>query len=75
VLSGILFGLMPAVHISKTNLNEVLKEGGRSGGGMRPRRWAGALVVTQVTLTLVLACVGPSGRATRLDPASPLRYD
>jgi predicted permease len=55
VLSGILFGLMPALHISKTNLNEVLKEGGRSGGGgMRSRRWAGALVVTQVTLTLVL---------------------
>jgi len=55
LLSGILFGLMPALHISKTNLNEVLKEGGRSGGGgMRSRRWAGALVVTQVTLTLVL---------------------
>jgi predicted permease len=54
VLSGILFGLMPALHISKTNLIEVLKEGGRSGGGMRSRRWAGALVVTQVTLTLVL---------------------
>ena len=55
VLSGILFGLMPALHISKTNLNEVLKEGGRSGGGgTRSRRWAGALVVTQVTLTLVL---------------------
>ena len=55
VLSGILFGLMPALHISKTNLNEVLKEGGRSGGGsVRTRRWAGALVVTQVTLTLVL---------------------
>jgi putative ABC transport system permease protein len=55
LLSGILFGLMPALHISKTNLNEVLKEGGRSGGGgLRSRRWAGALVVTQVTLTLVL---------------------
>ena len=55
VLSGILFGLMPALHISKTNLNEVLKEGGRTGGGgTRTRRWAGALVVTQVTLTLVL---------------------
>lgn len=54
VLSGILFGLMPALHISKTNLIEVLKEGGRSGGGMRSRRWAGALVVTQVTLTMVL---------------------
>ena len=55
VLSGILFGLMPALHISKANLNEVLKEGGRSGGGsVRTRRWAGALVVTQVALTLVL---------------------
>ncbi len=55
IATGILFGLVPAMHISKTNLNEVLKEGGRTGaGGTRTRRWASALVVAQVTLTLVL---------------------
>jgi predicted permease len=53
--TGILFGLAPALHISRTNVNEVLKEGGRSGsGGLRARRWTTALVVTQLTLTLVL---------------------
>jgi predicted permease len=53
--TGIIFGLAPALHISKTNVNEVLKEGGRSGtGGTRARRWTGALIVVNLTLTLVL---------------------
>jgi putative ABC transport system permease protein len=55
VVTGIIFGLAPALHISKTNVNEVLKEGGRSGsGGMRARRWTAGLVVVELTLTLVL---------------------
>jgi predicted permease len=54
--TGIVFGLAPAWHVSKTNVNEVLKEGGRSGGsgGMRARRWTGALIVAELALTLVL---------------------
>jgi len=55
VLTGIIFGLAPALHISKTNVNEVLKEGGRSGsGGVRARRWTAGLIVAELTLTLVL---------------------
>jgi predicted permease len=55
LLTGVIFGLAPALHISKTNVNEVLKEGGRSGaGGLRARRWTAALIVTQLTLTVVL---------------------
>ena len=55
LLTGIVFGLAPALHMSKTNVNEVLKEGGRSGsGGVRARRWTAALIVTELALTLVL---------------------
>jgi predicted permease len=55
LLTGILFGLAPALHISKTDVNEVLKEGGRSGsGGLRARRWTTALIVAELALTLVL---------------------
>jgi putative ABC transport system permease protein len=54
--TGILFGLAPALHVSKTDVNEVIKEGGgRSGtGGVRARRWTSALVVVELVLTLVL---------------------
>jgi len=54
--TGVLFGLAPAMHISKTDVHEVLKEGGgRSGsGGMRARRWTSALIVVEIVLTLVL---------------------
>jgi predicted permease len=53
--TGIIFGLAPALHVSKTNVNEVLKEGGRSGsGGLRARRWTTGLIVAELTLTLVL---------------------
>jgi putative ABC transport system permease protein len=53
--TGVLFGIAPALYISKTNVNEIMKEGGRSGsGGVRTRRWTSALIVAQLTLTLVL---------------------
>src|SRR5690606_8211013 len=52
---ALLFGLAPALHVSRTDVNEVLKEGTRGGSsGVRARRWAGALVVGEVALTLVL---------------------
>jgi putative ABC transport system permease protein len=55
VITGVAFGLAPALHVSKTSLNEVLKEGGRSGSsGVRARRWTSGLLVAQVALTLVL---------------------
>ncbi len=55
VATGIIFGLAPALHISRTNLNDVLKEGGRAGAsGARARRWTAALVVGELALTLVL---------------------
>jgi predicted permease len=56
VATGVLFGLAPALHVSNTDVNEVIKEaGGRSGtGGRGTRRWSSALIVAEVMLTLVL---------------------
>ncbi len=53
--SGVLFGLLPAIHASSADINGVLKEGGRAqargvlGEGMRS-----ALVVVEISLSLVL---------------------
>jgi predicted permease len=53
--TGILFGLAPALHVSKTDVHDVLKEGGRTGVvGVRARRWTSALIVAEMALTLVL---------------------
>jgi predicted permease len=53
--TGIIFGLAPALHASKADVNDVLKDGGRSGSsGMRARRWTSVLIVGQLALTLVL---------------------
>jgi predicted permease len=55
LVTGVVFGLAPALHASKTNVHEMLKEGGRTGsGGLRVRRWTAGLIVVQVALTLVL---------------------
>ena len=53
--TGIVFGLAPAVQVSRTNLNDLMKEGGRgTAGGSRARWLTSALVVVELTLTLAL---------------------
>ncbi len=55
VLTGVLFGLAPAVQASRTNLNESLKEGeGRATFGLRRRRLSAAMVSAEVALSLLL---------------------
>ena len=53
--TGIVFGLAPALQVSRTNVNDVLKEGGRgTAGAARARRLVSTMVVAEITLTLVL---------------------
>ena len=55
VLTGLVFGLVPAIHSSKTELTESLKEGTRgSGEGARRNRVRGLLVVSELAIAVVL---------------------
>jgi putative ABC transport system permease protein len=60
ILTGIIFGLAPALHASKTNLNEALKEGGRQANTSPGRnRLRNTLVIAEIALTLILlVCAG-----------------
>jgi putative ABC transport system permease protein len=55
ILTGIIFGLVPALQASRLDLSEMLKEGGRTGsGGGRARLVRSAFVVVEMALALVL---------------------
>jgi putative ABC transport system permease protein len=55
LLTGVAFGVVPAVETSRLNLSESLKESSRGNvGGGRAGRVRGALVVVEIGLSLVL---------------------
>ena len=55
VLTGLLFGLAPALHAAKTNVGQMLKESTRGSSGRRgTRRARGALVVAEMALAVIL---------------------
>jgi putative ABC transport system permease protein len=55
VTTGIIFGLVPALHCSQPNLVDSLKEGGRGvGGSARGQKTRRSLVVAEVALSVIL---------------------
>ena len=52
--SGVLFGLLPALRASRSDAGEALKEGGRTSTGAAGQGVRSALVVAEVSLSLVL---------------------
>ena len=54
LLTGVLFSIVPAVQISRTSLNDALRQGGRGGIGGRRAITRDALVAVEVAAALVL---------------------
>ncbi|HEY1340773.1 MAG TPA: ABC transporter permease [Bryobacteraceae bacterium] len=53
--TGILFGLVPALHASRSDLGSTLKESGaRSGSGLRQNKLRSLLIVAEMALAIVL---------------------
>ncbi len=64
VLTGVLFGISPALQLSRPNLSELIQAGsGRHSGGGAGRRTHRLLIAGQVALTMVLLTI--AGAATR----------
>lgn len=75
LVTGILFGLAPAVQVSRSDLNETLKEGGRSAAVTSPRQTLlrRGLVVFEIASSLVLLIcaallIVSIQRLTKVDP-------
>jgi predicted permease len=75
--TGVLFGLWPAVQLSRTHVGEIMQSGARRvAGSVRGRRAHSALIAAQVALTLLLlAGAGSSMKGFTQLIHQPLGYD
>ena len=62
VVSVFVFGLAPALHLLRVDVNQIIKDSGRLGaGGVPARRWTTAFLAVEFALTLVLLAVVVGG--------------
>jgi putative ABC transport system permease protein len=55
LFTSLAIGVVPSWHLSRTNVNDVLKDGGRTGNAtVRARRMTGGLLIAELALTVVL---------------------
>ena len=75
--TGVLFGLWPALQLSRTHIGEIMQSGARRlAGSVRGRKAHSMLITAQVALTLVLlAAAGSSMKGFAQLIHQPLGYD
>ena len=76
LVTGLVFGVAPALFSSRVNLEETLRQGGRQGQGLARSRGQKLLVVAEVSLALVvLVAAGMLVESFRQLAATPLGFD
>ncbi|RXH55670.1 ABC transporter permease [Granulicella sibirica] len=77
LLTGVLFGLWPALQLSRPNIGEIIQSGSRKvAGSLSGKATNNALIATQIALTLLLlAGAGASIQGFLKIMHAPLGYD
>jgi putative ABC transport system permease protein len=76
LVAGLFLGVAPAFFLSRVNLQDTLRQGGRQGQGLARRRGQKLLVVAEVSLALVvLVAAGMLVESFRRLAATPLGFD
>jgi predicted permease len=74
--TGVLFGLWPALRLSRTHIGEIMQSGARRLGSVRGRKAHSMLITAQVALTLLLlATAGSAMKGFTQLIHQPLGYD